>query len=61
MNQNNTNTPSSEERHCFEMIRRLQEEYTAAIQPYIDRLAYIKSLDPPRPIFIPAGEAERVE
>ena len=45
------NDITNEERFLHEMLAQLQAEYAKAAQPYLDRLAMIRSLRTPR-IFI---------
>lgn len=44
----------TEEQYLMEQIRLIQAEYHKAVQPYVDRLAYLKSLSV-KPIFIDAS------
>jgi len=41
-----------EETYLREMLAMLQEDYRKTAKPYIDRLIYIDSCKPPRPMFV---------
>ena len=50
----------TEEQQIIEMIAMVQRDYQRQIQPYVDRLVLLRSLQPPPPICISLGQAEKL-
>ena len=50
----------TEEQKLLEMIAMIKRDYQKQIQPYFDRLALLRRLQPPTPIFVSLEQAEKL-
>lgn len=50
----------AEERYLREMLARLEASYREMAKPIIDRLVWIESCKPPRPIWLTVEQAKAV-
>lgn len=51
----------TEEHYLIEQIKLLQQAYEKAAKPFVDRLIYLRSIELPRPIFIPEEAANGIK
>ena len=51
----------SEEQYLIEQIELLQRSYERAAKPFVDRLIYLRTIELPKPIFIPEEAAYSIK
>ena len=51
----------SEEQYLIEQIELLQRFYERAAKPFVDRLIYLRTIELPKPIFIPKEAAHGIK
>jgi len=51
----------SEEQYLIEQIEWLQRSYEKAAKPLVDRLIYLRTIELPKPIFIPKEAAHNIK
>ena len=51
----------SEEQYLIEQIELLQRLYERAAKPFADRLIYLRTIEFPKPIFIPEEAAHNIK